>query len=256
MIHSYKTSMGGENEAFQTTCWSEIHDAQRCKGAHRREIINKLLKRYWKPIYCYLRHKGYDNESAKDLTQGFFHEIVLGRDLVQQHDETKGRFRTFLLTALDRYVVSAHRAETATGRRPKDGLVSLQSFDEASLPMPSEGMKPDEAFAYVWASVLLDEVLAQVEQECSQEGKEAYWAVFCARVLEPIMDGTEPPSLAELCKHLGIDIETKASNMIVTVKRRFQAAMRRQLFQHVNSDVEVKQEIWDLMEILSKTHAS
>lgn len=256
MIHSYKTSMGGENEAFQTTCWLEIHDAQRCKGARRREIIDKLLTRYWKPVYCYLRHKGYDNESAKDLTQGFFHEIVLRRDLVQKHDEVKGRFRTFLLTALDRYVVSAHRAETAVERRPKNGIVSLQSFDEASLPMPSEVMKPDEAFTYSWASVLLDEVLAEVEQECSREGKDTYWVVFRARVLEPIMDGTEPRPLTELCRQLGIRSETKASNMIVTVKRRFQAAMRRQLFQHVKSDEEVKQEICDLMEILSKTHSS
>ena len=122
--------------------------------------------------------------------------------------------------------------------------------------MTPEAMKPDEAFAYSWASVLLDEVLDEVQKDCSQAGKETYWAVFCARVLEPIMDNSEPKPLSELCKQLGIDSETKASNMIVTVKRRFQAAMRRRLCRHVNSEKEVKQEIGDLMKILSKTHST
>jgi DNA-directed RNA polymerase specialized sigma24 family protein len=256
MIHSYNTSMGGENESFQTTCWSEIHDAQLYKGSRRKEIINNLLTRYWKPVYCYLRHKGYDNDSAKDLTQAFFQEIVLGKDLVQQHDETKGRFRTFLLTALNRYIVSAHRAETTTERRPKKGIVSLESFDEASLPIPSEGMKPDEAFAYSWASLLLDEVLNEVEQECYREGKGTYWKVFRERVLKPIIEGTKPRPLAELCRQLGIRNETKASNMIVTLKRRFRAVMRNQLRCHVSSDEEANQEVCDLITILSKTHKS
>jgi len=34
--------------------------------------MGEMLKTYWKPVYCYLRCKGYDNEQAKDLTQGFF----------------------------------------------------------------------------------------------------------------------------------------------------------------------------------------
>ena len=254
MVEFDKTSMGGEDEAFQTTSWEEIQDAQKSNETHKKEIIDKLLSRYWKPVYCYLRRKGYENESAKDLTQGFFHEIVLERDFIQQPDETKGRFRTFLLKALDRSVVSAHRTDVAEKRHPKDGLISLKDFDEASLPLPSEAMMPDEAFTYYWASVLLDEVLTEVEQACSQEGKEKYWAVFRARVLKPIMEGIEPPSLTVLCQLLGIESETKVSNMIVTVKRRFQSVMRRRLSLHVSSDEEVKQEICDLMKILSKTH--
>ena len=39
-------------------------------------IVDRLLRRYWKPVYCYLRHKGYSNENAKDLTQGFFETVA------------------------------------------------------------------------------------------------------------------------------------------------------------------------------------
>jgi DNA-directed RNA polymerase specialized sigma24 family protein len=256
MARSDQTTMGGEGEAFETTHWSQIQDAQRCNGPSKREIIARLLARYWKPVYCYLKRKGYDNESAKDLTQGFFHEVVLKRDLIQHCDEAKGRFRTFLLTALDHYLVSAHRAEEAEMRHPSKGAVSLETFDESSFPAMSAEMKPDEAFVYVWASELVDGVLAEVEQQCLQDGKAAYWDIFRARVLEPIMEGTEPKPLSKLCKQFSIESETKASNMIVTVKRRFQMAIRRRVSLHVHSAEEVTQEICDLMRILSKARAS
>ena len=105
--------MGGNRGSFETTRWTQIQAAKTHDLEHRRESVNTLLTRYWKPVYCYLRRKGYNNADAKDLTQGFFHEIVLGRELLQRADQTKGRFRTFLLTALDRYATSVHRKDTA-----------------------------------------------------------------------------------------------------------------------------------------------
>ena len=93
-----QTDMGGERETFLTTHWSLIEDVQ--SGDDKdRALIGLLLDKYWKPVYCYLRRKGYNNEQAKDLTQGFFHEVVLSRELVRRADQSKGRFRSFLLHA-------------------------------------------------------------------------------------------------------------------------------------------------------------
>ena len=111
--YDYRTAIGGTKTKFGTTSWTKILDARTSTEERHSLIINELLDRYWKPVYCYLRHKGYDNEKAKDLTQGFFHEVVLGRDLLKQADKAKGKFRTFLLTALDRYTVDVYREETA-----------------------------------------------------------------------------------------------------------------------------------------------
>ena len=87
------TSIGGVGEAFLTTHWSLIEKAQSSEEGSR-ELIGLLLKKYWKPVYCYLRRKGYDNEQAKDLTQGFFHEVVLGRGLIKKADQSKAVNRT------------------------------------------------------------------------------------------------------------------------------------------------------------------
>ncbi len=74
------TSIGGDERRFQTTHWTAIEGVRSDAPSHAQALIGELLDAYWKPVYCYLRHRGYGNEEAKDLTQDFFQEVVLGRD--------------------------------------------------------------------------------------------------------------------------------------------------------------------------------
>ena len=103
--HDY-TDMGGTRETFLTTHWSLIEDVSSVDLDKNRALLGLLLSKYWKPVYCYLRRKGYNNEKAKDLTQEFFYEAVFGRGLIQKADESKGRFRSFLLIALNRFLIN------------------------------------------------------------------------------------------------------------------------------------------------------
>jgi len=255
MVEPDKTTMGGESESFHTTCWSDIQDAQRSIESDKKDIIGKLLTRYWKPVYCYLRRKGYNNEHAKDLTQGFFHEIVLGRNLIQEAEETRGRFRTFLLTALDRYVANVYRQETSKKRTPMGRMVTLEAPELLNLPSAQALEEPSQIFHYTWATNLLDEVLTKVENEFCRTGKVTHWEIFREKVLAPLLYHTELPSLDEICAKYGVEGASKASNMIVTVKRRFRSVLRRSLRQLVHSDSEVEEEYADLLKILSKNRA-
>jgi len=250
-----RTEMGGQDGAFETTHWTEILRARTLDENRRQATMDKLLGRYWKPVYCYLRRKGHDNEAAKDLTQGFFQEVVLGRDLVQKAESQKGRFRTFLLTALDHYVTSVYRADAAKKRRPKEGLVSLEGTEGHRIPEPAQSASPADAFNHAWAAALLDDVLGELEKDCVDSGKEAHWRVFVARVVEPTLENARPTPLPELCKTLGIDNEVTASNMIITAKRRFRAILRRRIRGFVNSDDEIDEEIGDLVTMLSAKSA-
>ena len=217
----------------------------------QQAVLSDLTAAYWKPVYCYLRRRGYNNEDAKDLTQGFFQEIVMGRHLIEQADATKGRFRTLLLTALDRYVISIHRRQTASKRRPSR-QVSLPEDAADALPIVAKDMGPEETFAYAWACDLLQEVLAEVQARCTQDDKQVHWQLFHLRVVEPLLTGQQAPSLSQLCEEFDVPTTVKAENMIVTVKRRFQTAMRDRVRQYVASEDAVDQEIRDLMEILSR----
>lgn len=244
--------MGGEVSAFQTTHWTEILSACRAGGPRRAEALGLVLGRYWRPVYCYLRRRGYGNEEAKDLVQGFFQEAVLERNLLRWASRAKGRFRTLLLTALDRYCSNLRRDQAAQKRWPTGKLVSLDAAGAQQLVADGSSASPEQVFNYVWASQLLDDVLSAVQAQCSIKGKLVHWDVFRQRVLEPILCGAEQPSLTGLCQRYRIPDEAKASNMIVTVKRCFQREMARLIRQVVDSDADVEEEIGDLLEILSK----
>ena len=82
-----ETSIGGQIEGFHTTHWSEIFNAGTSDAERRNVILGRLLQKYWKPVYCSIRHRGYNNEQAKDLTQGFFQEAILDSTLISQADK-------------------------------------------------------------------------------------------------------------------------------------------------------------------------
>jgi len=246
-----RTSIGGSGESFATTHWSTIFNARTSDEVRRNTLMDSLLRKYWKPVYCSIRRSGCDNEQAKDLTQGFFHEIVLDSNLIRQADRTKGRFRTFLLTALDHYLIDAHRKDKARKRAPRGQIFRLDSADAPDLPAAGGGMRPDQVFNYVWATEIIDEVIVQVEDECRSTGKEKHWRVFCAKVLVPIIENKADPSLSELCERYGIEDEARASNMMITVKRCFRRALEGQLRHYVRTDADIEDEIRELFEIIA-----
>lgn len=249
------TSMGGSREAFATTEWSVVDQIRDGSGPHCETLVGDLVKRYWKPVYCYLRRKGFDNEPAKDLTQGFFHEIVLGRSLIEHAERSKGRFRTFLLTALQQYVAGVHRQQTTQTRAPRGQLIQLDELDPSEMPEAPTQFSPEESFHYAWAAQLLDQLLGEVEAKCRADGKALHWQVFHDRVLQPIMENRPAPSLAEICQRHGIETPSRASNMIVTVNRRFESTLKRHIRRSVIHDGDVDDEFRELVEIFAKGSA-
>jgi len=248
--HDY-TDMGGTGGAFLTTHWSLIENIQ-SSDDRNRDLIGLLLGKYWKPVYCYLRQKGYDNEQAKDLTQGFFHEIVLNLNLIQRADQSKGRFRSFLSYALNQYLMNEERGQTAQKHIPKDKIVSLDAIEEPVLPQSIIESGPEDSYNYAWVSALLDQVLSEVKRKCCEEGMETHWCVFRERVVEPMLNNSEPPSLTDICEEYGIESQKKASNMIVTVKRRFQGTLRQYIRSTVASESRMDDELREIMKFLPK----
>jgi len=243
--------MGGLREAFLTTHWSLVEHIQ-SEDDKDRVLIGLLLDRYWKPVYCYLRHKGYDNEGAKDMTQGFFHEVVLNKDLVVRANKAKGRFRTFLLHALDQYLLNEKRKQTTQKRSPKGKLVSFDIISPPALPEAVSRLNPADSYNYAWTASMLDQVLSEVEAKCLEEGLEVHWYVFQDKVAQPILTDTSPPSFEDICEKYGIDDQKKAANMVTTVKRRLQKALNQFLRNTATSDDEMHEEFAEIMKFFSK----
>ena len=104
-------------------------------------------------------------------------------------------------------------------------------------------------------SALLDQVLTAVQTSCQQDGLQTHWKIFEDRVVQPILQGSEPPSLSDVCRKHDIKDEKKASNMLVTVKRRFRSILRRRLRNLVRSDSEAEAEFREIFGFLSGSSA-
>jgi DNA-directed RNA polymerase specialized sigma24 family protein len=243
--------MGGLRETFLTTHWSLIEGVQKQQDPDHA-LIGLLLARYWKPVYCYLRRKGFGNEQAKDLTQGFFHEVVLNRHLVERADPAKGSFRSLLLHTLRQYVIDERRKETALRQIPKEKLVSLDLADPPELPEAAQPLDPEQAFNYAWKADLLERVLREVKESYVDRGMETHWRLFHNRVLQPVLQDCRPLSLKEICTEHGIESEARASHMLDTVKRRFHEVLRRHVRQTVASNEDVEEELGEIIKFLKK----
>lgn len=243
------TDIGGVRQAFLTTHWSLIEGAGR-EGDDERALIGLLLERYWKPVYCYLRRKGYGNEQAKDLTQGFFHEVVLNRHLIERADPAKGRFRSFLLHALNQYVIDRQRRQTTARQIPPEKLVPL---DMAQPPVEIEAMgtlDPEQSFNYAWKADLLDRVLTEVRDRYARQGMEGHWGILRARLVEPVMSDRPPTPYAELCRTYGIENETAAANMLKSAKRLFRSILEKHVRQTVVCGEGIEEELQEVFGFL------
>jgi DNA-directed RNA polymerase specialized sigma24 family protein len=225
-------SMGGSAREFPPTEWTRI-----LAGRQSEAVLAELCRKYWKPVYCYLRSMGLGNDEAKDLTQGFFTDKVLGQDLIQKADREKGRFRSFLLRSVHNYAVSAVRSSKV-----------CSSLDDAS----DIGTTTDEAevqFNRTWADELLQEVLTELEQECRSRDKLTHWQVFHEWLLEPQIAAN--PVMSEICVKYGISDPATAYHMVENIKRRFRALLRDHLGSLTRSEDEIEVEIRQFIDVFS-----
>jgi hypothetical protein len=101
-------------------------------------------------------------------------------------------------------------------------------------------------------SALLDQVLSDVKRKCYEQGMETHWCVFNERVVQPMLKNVAPRTLRDICKENGIESEKKASNMIITVKRRFQVTLKEYIRGTVASENEMADELKEIMQFLPK----
>ncbi|MEO1524991.1 MAG: hypothetical protein AAFX06_06120 [Planctomycetota bacterium] len=214
---------------FPKTRWSLIGTVVDEAPTGSRENMGELLKVYWEPMFAHLRYKGVSNEKAEDLIQDFMLEI-LSKDLLAIADPKKGKFRTLLLTALDRFAVSKHRHETAAKRSPGD----IASLDAAEVDSTrAAGEAPSLVFDRAWAMDVLASALARMQEACEQEGNRARWEIFERRVLAPLLEDKDLPEYDALAEEFSLPNEKSAMNMLVTAKRQLGRVLRDVIREYV-----------------------
>src|SRR6266550_877838 len=110
---------------FATTRWSLVLAAAREHGGPESSAaLATLCETYWYPVYAYVRRRGYPAADAQDRTQAFF-TALLEKDFVRLADRERGRFRTFLLTAVSRFMTKQRDRAAAKKRGGGRKLLSI-----------------------------------------------------------------------------------------------------------------------------------
>jgi len=158
--------------AFAATRWSIVQQAADLDSAEADAALESLFRTYWQPLCNYVRRRGCSPADAEDLTQAFF-ERLLGKNYLSGVDRRKGKFRSFLLAAMDHFLANHWRDSRAQKRGGQFKFVSYQAgIDETELDR-LELSAPDATriFEREWAITLLNQVLNTLRAEFSESGR-------------------------------------------------------------------------------------
>jgi RNA polymerase sigma factor (sigma-70 family) len=234
--------------AFVTTHWSVVLKAGRTDTTQARAALARLCQTYWYPLYAYIRRRGHSAHDAQDLTQEFFARLLEG-NWIAGADQDKGRFRSFLLMVMGRFLANEwHRARTLK-RGGEIQIVSL-SPDTAETRYarePADTTTPEHAFEKQWALTLLEEVLRQLRQDYERDGKAVLFDT-----LKPCLIGSrETQPYAVLAGELGMS-EGAVKVAVSRLRERYRERIKTEIAYTVASPAEVDSEVRHLFRILAR----
>jgi hypothetical protein len=236
-------------QRFPSTHWSLVVEAAQRDAACQREALGRLVVRYLPALRTHLIFgKRLRPDRADDLLQEFIAEKILEKDMLAQADRQLGRFRTLLLTALDRFVLNRIRAEKTKKRAPSVGAYTTGDDWAELLPCPCGAA---DTFDVAWARGVILQAIDQMRAECVQSGRMDVWGVFECRVLDPILRDAKPLDYRQLTERFGFRSPGEASNVLVTGKRMYVRALRGVIGQYAGDGGEIEAEIADLHTILA-----
>jgi len=236
---------------FPSTHWTQVARATTGEPSSQIDAMGSLLARYYPALLTHLTAvKHTPKDKAEDLLQSFIADRVLRSQLLSHAEERKGRFRTFLLSALDNYAVSQFRKESALKRAPE----TMVSLDEAEPGIADETGHADVADV-AWARVVIKEALTRVQAQCEESGRPQVWEILEGRVLRPTLGLEAPIPYDELVRRLGVRSPGEAHNLLVTAKRMVVRQLGDVVGEYASDTAEVQDEIGDLLKILAQTRA-
>ncbi len=238
----------GRCPVFAATHWSIVLSAAQNDTTRARAALSTLCQTYWYPLYAYVRRRGYSREDAQDLTQAFFARL-LEKNWLGRADPEKGRFRSFLLTAMKCFL--ADEWDRARAQKRGGGAPWLPlPFDTAETRLgrePADEATPEQCFEKRWVLTLLEKVLMRLRTQYEQEGNAGLFAE-----LNPCLVG-ERASLpyAALAKKLALS-ESAVKSAVHRLRRRYRELLRGEIAQTVVDPGEVDEELRHLSVVLGR----
>lgn len=223
---------------FPATQWSMVLRAQ-AEGQEAVRALNELCRRYWYPIYAYLRCRRFEREDAQDITQSFFMKAVTG-GLIQNADQERGKLRSFLLAALNRHLADHLRHERAEKRGGRAIVLPLEchTAEDRFANEPVDDRDPEKLFFIAWARELMEQVRRKLRAyyERTKRGE-------LAAVLDPYLGTSDSGTpYGELSQRLGLT-EGNLRVQVYRMRRKLAELLRAEVAQTVQTPEELNEEM-------------
>ncbi len=231
---------------FVTTRWSVVLAAGRSDTTRSRDALARLCQTYWYPLYAYVRRRGYSAHDAQDLTQSFFAHMLEKQSIIAA-DPERGRFRSFILTAMNNFLAQEWQKSRAQKRGGGSEVFSLdlaQAEQRYDLE-PATLETPDKDFDKKWALALLQSVMTQLESEYKREDK----ADLFNALKQTLTGSRESQPYGDLARVLGMN-EGAIKVAVHRLRKRYRELLQSEIANTVGSPGEVKEEMRHLFAAL------
>jgi len=244
---SRTTPAADSRGVFATTHWSVVLTARDPAAPESGAALETLCRAYWYPVYAFVRRQGQTPHNAQDLTQDFFARL-LQKDYLRAAAREKGRFRTFLIVALKRFMANEWDRARALKRGGGEAPVTLDtSLAETRYQLePATSSDADCIYDRRWALTLLDKAMARLRKEYEKEGKGADFEQLKSFLT---VDRGEI-GYGTIAGRLGIS-EGAARVAVHRLRKRFREVFREEIAQTVSSPAEIDDEVTHLVSVLA-----
>lgn len=230
--------------AFPTTRWTDLAAVREGRTEVRERALTELAVHYRRPLMAYLLMKVRDTERAQELCQEFFAHS-LASDFFSKADQTRGRFRVFLKSSVDRFLIDKYRREAA--RTPEGGFVTPS--DTHPLPEPADTVTPESVYEIAWIHDLIVKAVDQYREQCSGAGDVVEFSLLDRYIVRPCLDGDERPSLQAIADELGLT-RKQAESRLANAVRKLRELLLREIKVHSSGEDETAEEIAGLYRVL------
>ena len=210
--------------------------------------LAQLCRDYWYPLYAFARRRGLMTQDAQDATQGFFLHLIEG-GMLKRASAERGKFRTFLLGAMQHFLANEHRDQHRLKRGGGEVFIEMDALDaeDRFALEPADPMTPEARFDRSWALALIDRVFRRLGEEFARAGR----AELDEKIRPFLAAESARPGYAAVAQELGMS----ASAVGVTIHRmrqRYGELLREEILHTVSAPEDLDGEIAYLMEVVAR----
>jgi RNA polymerase sigma-70 factor (ECF subfamily) len=232
---------------FATTSWTQVLAARDAPSSESRQALEGLCKAYWYPLYAFVRRQGHGPEESRDLTQGYFTQL-LEKGYLEDFDPSLGRFRVFLKASVKNFLSKERDKAHTLKRGGQARIVSLDADDVEGRYRyePVDRLTPEEIFERRWALTLLERALEKLRLEFVESGK-----IDEFEKLKGCLTGDDVKvPYREVADSLGTT-EAALRTSVHRLRQRFGKLLRQEIAETVAAPGDVEDEMRHLLRVIA-----